>query len=198
MRYLKMLGLASAAATALIAIGGVGTASATVFCKENVTPCPAEKKWGATTEFSSSLESALAVIKAGVVEVRCSTSTLAGTINNAGGEGASVIVKLETFSFGNCNCPVTTLKAGSVSAAWTPGTMNAGLTTANTELTFNCMGHCIYGEGPLGALTGGAMATIDVEGTMKKIAGPGTCPASATIEADYTVNTPAALYVADK
>jgi hypothetical protein len=198
MRYLKILGLAVAAVTAMIAIGGAGSASATVFCKENATPCPAEKKWGAGVEFSSSLESAQAVIKAGVVEVRCSTSTMAGTISNAGGESASVIVKLETFSFGNCNCPVTTLKAGSVSAAWTPGTMNGGLTTANTELTFNCMGHCVYGEGPLGALTGGAMATIDVEGTMKKISGPGTCPASAAIEADYTVNAPAPLYVAEK
>ncbi|HEX5928173.1 MAG TPA: hypothetical protein VFY48_02160 [Solirubrobacterales bacterium] len=198
MKHLKTLGLAAVAVAALMATAGAGSASATVFCKENATPCPAEKRWAVNTEFKSSLEAGQAVIKAGLAEIKCGKSNVNGSISNAGAEGAPVILKLEQFSFEECGCPVTTLKPGSMSAAWTNGTMNAGLTIANTQVTFNCMGHCIYGEGPLGALTGGAMATMDVDATLNKVAGGAFCPATATLEADYTVTAPEPLYVAEK
>ena len=48
MRYMKMLDLAAAAAMALIALLGTGSASATVLCSEYVTPCPQVKPLGKT------------------------------------------------------------------------------------------------------------------------------------------------------
>jgi hypothetical protein len=87
-----------------------------------------------------------------------------------------VIINLETFTLTNCSCPETTVvNDGSLAVAWTSGTMNVGLTSANLELTFKCMGHCKYGDGKIGVLTGGAMGTIDVSATLNKIKGGVFC-----------------------
>jgi hypothetical protein len=197
MKHLKIFGLAAVAALALIAIAGVGSASATRLCAENATPCPEAKRWKNGQAFTSSLETGGAVLDAGFYRIECTTSSINGEILNEGGAGA-VIIDLETVSFANCGCPVTTLKAGTMSVEHTASTMNGKLTTANLEITFNCMGHCIYGEGALGTLTGGAMGTMDVNGTMNRVAGaaPG-CPATINWKGSYTVTSPEALYVSE-
>lgn len=66
------------------------------------------------------------------------------------------------------------------------------------EVTFQCMEHCIYGDGKFGTLTAGAMGTVDVSATMNKIKGGVLCPATATWAASYTVTAPEPIYVAEK
>ncbi|MGN6256440.1 MAG: hypothetical protein ACTHN3_01655 [Solirubrobacterales bacterium] len=197
MKHLKMLGLAVVVVIAMTAITGAGTASATVFCKENTTTCQAAGKvWEAGVAFKSSLESGTeADFNFNLWTVRCSSSTMNGSVPNPG-PVEKVVVKLETLTFTNCGCAVNTLKAGSFNVEWTSTTMNGGMTTANREVEFTCMAHCIYGDGKMGTITGGAMATIDVSGTMNKLGGEAICPATITWEADYTVTAPEPLWIA--
>lgn len=195
-----MLGLVVIAALALTAIIGAGSASATVLCKKNATPCGGEN-WAKNQAFKSSLETGTEAVfkftvESGGWKVRCTTSTMDGSIENAGGAG-DVIVDLETLAFGNCGCPVNTLKDGSISVKHTATTMNGSVTTANREVTFSCMAHCVYGDGAMGTLTGGAMGTIDVNGTMVKVSGSAFCPPTITWKASYTVTAPEPLYVAE-
>jgi hypothetical protein len=197
MKNLKIVGLATVAALALIAIAGVGSASATRLCAENATPCPEAKRYVLAQAFNSTLETGNVVFNAGLYNVECTGSTINGSIENQGGAG-NVIIDLETITFAGCGCPVTAVKTGSMSVEHTTGTMNGKLTTANIELTWNCMGHCIYGEGSFGTLTGGAMGTMDVNGTMNRVKGsPPGCPATVTWKGSYTVTTPEPLYVSE-
>lgn len=202
MKHLKMVGLAAVAALALFAITGAGSASATVLCKKNLTPCGAET-YGKVA-FKASLESETTEfffdLGAGKsYSYTCTGSTMEGNVTNVGSEKSNVIIGLETFTLTNCTCPETTvLSVPSLAVEWTSGTMNGGLTSANLDVTFNCMGHCKYGDGKIGVLTGGAMATIDVSGTLNKIEGGENCPATAKWTGSYTVTAPEPLYVAQK
>jgi hypothetical protein len=203
MKHLKTLCLAAVAAAALIAIAGSGTASATVLCKENLTPCEPAKIWPKNQAFKSSLEAGTEAVftfkpPLGTYQIKCQGSTMNGEIVNAGGEKANVIIELEPLTLENCGCPVTVLKDGALSVEHVAGTMNGSLTSANMEVTFQCMEHCIYGDGKFGTLTAGAMGTIDVSATMNKIKGGVLCPATATWAASYTVTAPEPIYVAEK
>ena len=199
MKHLKMLGLAVMAALALIAIAGAGSASATVLCDENATPCPEAKRWNVAQVFETTLETANIVFNAGLYNIECPETTMEGSLSNEGGAG-NVIIELEKITFGGCNCPITVVKTGSMSVEHTVGTMNGKLTTANIELTWNCMGmgHCIYGEGPFGTLTGGATGTLDVNATMTRVKGaPPGCPATVSWKGNYKVLTPKPVYVSE-
>lgn len=198
MKHLKMLGLAAMAVVALMAVIGAGSASATTLCSENGTPCPEAKRYKKETAYKSVLEGGTKVVfDAGFYKVECTASSISGKISNEGGAGA-VIIGLETVSFEGCGCEVKTLKAGSMSVEHTTGTMNGKLTTANIEVSIPCMGKCVYGEGPLGTLTGGGMGTMDISGLMNRVMGnePG-CPKTITWEASYTVTAPEPIYVAE-
>jgi len=205
MKYSKMLGLAAVAAVALVAIVGAGSASATptVLCKENNTECTkAGKTYGAMTAFKATVDKALVFkfdLGGGVTySYTCTTSTMEGEITNAGGAG-NVLINLETFTLTNCTCPETTvLNAPSLAVAFVPGTMNGELTSAGMNVTFKCMGHCRYGDGVIGTLTGGAMGTIDLAGSLKRLEGGAFCPASASWSGSYTVTAPEPVWVAEK
>jgi hypothetical protein len=186
---------------ALIAIVGAGSASATVLCKKNATPCGGEV-WGKGQEFKSSSEGELVYKFKGAFgeySIACAESTLNGSISNAGGENADVLINIEEFTLANCTCPQTAvLENGSLAVAWTSGTMNGTLTVANMEVTFKCMGHCTYGGGKFGTLTGGVTGTIDVAATLNKTAGEFACPTTANLTGSYKVTSPAPFYVAEK
>lgn len=202
MKNLKMLGLAVVAALALIAIVGAGSATATVLCKKNVTPCEGEA-YGEKTAFKATVDKTLEFkfeLGGGMsYSYTCTGSTMEGEITNAGAEKQNVIINLETFTLTNCSCPETAvLNVPSLAVEWTEGTMNGDVTTANLNVTFKCMGHCRYGDGKIGVLTGGAMGTIDLSGSLKKLEGGITCPASAKWIGSYTVTAPEPVYVAEK
>ncbi|HXR61850.1 MAG TPA: hypothetical protein VN732_11035 [Solirubrobacterales bacterium] len=205
MKYSKMLGLVAVATVALVATVGVGSASAgpTVLCKENNTECAkAGKTYGEGTVFKASVDKALVFkfeLGGGVsYSYTCTTSTMEGEITNPGGAGP-VIIGLETFTLANCTCPQTAvLNAPTLAVAYVPGTMNGELTSAGMNVTFNCMGHCRYGDGVIGTLTGGAMGTIDLAGSLKRLEGGVNCPASAKWSGSYTVTAPEPVWVSEK
>jgi len=167
MKHLKTLGLAMLAAAALMAILGVGTASATTL--ENKTEVlevgsfikahlESGTKWKLTTTFKT---------------VECSESELtAATTNKTGGE----VFANATWTLGNCNCEVKVLSGGTISTAWINGTSDGTFVSSGFEFTTTCSTvfgniHCLYRtkSTTLGTLTGskttGATATIDINET---------------------------------
>jgi hypothetical protein len=114
MRFMKMIGLATMAAVASMAVVGVGSAAAqeehrVVFCKTNETLC---KEGGAWPDDTSFLGEALGgekapILLSGSLPVQCEESKVAG-LTLGSKERHSLLVDIELLTFtGNCtNCPV--------------------------------------------------------------------------------------------
>jgi hypothetical protein len=194
MRTLQLLGLAALAILVLALCGG--TASATVLCKINTTPCISPVSAGTKVEMSLSGVSTMKAL--GTDE--CSGSPLVWKVENAGGSTSTVSGKVENLEFTGCSCTTKVLKAGEAEVHWVSGTMNGTLTSKNAEVTTNCSGiDCVYGTGSgtsIGTLTGGEVAKLDVSATLAKISGV-FCTSTATWTATYQVNGPKPLYVAE-
>jgi hypothetical protein len=222
MKYLKMLGLTVAAAAVVMASAGAGTASATVLCKTNTTPCAAGQMYEKGQELHATNEGEGNLItRAGFAGFECETATVKGTQENTGGASETVFYQLDETSiteeghaqktglhFGKCNGTVTVASAGTLTLHWISGTMNATVTSKGTSTTFEIAGvACTYGtkgsgeETDLGVLTGsnvtGATPTMDVSAELKKEAGGLLCASPAHWEGSYKITTPDAVYVAE-
>src|ERR1700742_2091588 len=119
--------LAVVGAVALLALGfGSATASATVLCKENKSPCPAASIYPVGTKLTASLKAGTeATLTAPFVEIKCAKSEVEPIITGAGGPGKLVQWQFNTMNFGACNTPVNVLANGIGSAIFLPGTTNA-------------------------------------------------------------------------
>lgn len=194
MRTLRLLGLA--ALTILVVALCGGSASATVFCKTNTTPCSSQVTTGTKVEMALSGVSAMKAIATD----ECKSSEWSWKAESAGGSSSTVSGKVEPLKFSSCSCETKVLKNGEVEAHWVSGTMNGTLTSKSAEITSNCSGlDCVYGTGAgtsIGTLTGGEPAKLDVSATLAKISGA-LCPSTATWTATYEVKTPKPLYVAE-
>jgi hypothetical protein len=112
MRFMKMIGLATMAAVASMALVGVGSAAAqeehrVVFCLENEELCKEGNAWPDETSFlGEALGGENAPVLLGVLPVKCEESYVAGlTLGEPGRDSLLVDIELLTFS-GNCtNCP---------------------------------------------------------------------------------------------
>jgi len=139
------------------------------------------------------------VLKAGFATVECAHSEVDGTVENAGGSGATVSGKVNNLKFSNCNCEVKTLKSGELEIHYTSGN-NGTLTSKGAEVTVNCFGSdCVYGTAAsgtsVGTVSGGGPAKLAANASVPRLAGGflGANPASWT--ASYEVTTPNPLYV---
>jgi hypothetical protein len=206
MKHVKMLGLAAIAAMALVAFVGASSASATALCKTNNTPCPVEWHYPIGTEFHASLDpETTAILKTtgGAIENTCNTSTVKGTTETTGGstETVGISVPLNGLVFGGCTNTTDVLEGGTLEIHHIAGTMNGTLTAKNFRVTILLGGvTCVYGAGTatdLGTVTGGTMATVDVNGVVNKVEGSFLCPPTAIWEAKYTVTSPEPLYVSE-
>ncbi len=203
MKHLNALGLAAIAALALTAFVGVGTASATVLCKEaKTTGCAA---YAAGTEIHATSEnSAVLETTGGVVLDTCTGSTVRGKVSNAGSSSTTASGPIEELNWGVCSRTTNTLKLGSLEVHHIAGTDNGTLTaTGGIEVTINTIfGTCTFGTGAaldIGKVTGGNPATINTEKTVvPKIAGNAACPAHGVWNAAFLVTSPTPLYIADK
>lgn len=193
MKYIKMLGLAAVAASALMAFLGAGSASATVLCKTTTDPCTS--KWPAGTTLTSSLESSAALKTSGGTTIAtCTSGTTSGPLENEGSSTTTPTGWLVILTFDNCNTTVHVLAVGHLEIHKIAGTSNGTVTSTGSRVTINFLGvSCIFKTNAtdIGTLTEGAPATFDISATIPEETGNFGCPSSGVWSGSYKFTEPA-------
>jgi hypothetical protein len=204
MKYLKTLLAVALAATAVMAIAGVGSASATVLCLD--ATCTTKAK--VSQVVSASLEQdTTALVRSNAFKTECSISTIKMEVQKAGGAAETVSGPLTGLTFGGpCTngCTVTVNALGTFEIHHIAASVNGQVISKNLTLTVNC-GFIVCSfitaktGTPIGTLTGsskfvGATATLDVSAGL--ITEKGNCGSMAEWEGSYLVSTPDFLDVA--
>lgn len=207
MKRMKVLLLAAFAVTALMATTGAGTAAATptTLCEVEETIgglpiCAPENQYPAGTMIHAHLEKNTKLMiptPFGVAE--CEESTLAAITEQQTAMPLGAVVA--AFTFAKCGeYEVKPVELGTLDIEiidlpfWTH---NGTLTFTNTKITVK-KGEidCVYSVGHSGVLTGGAMATIDLLGTLTRVGGNAKCPlGNANWNGSYTVTEPEPLWI---
>lgn len=209
MSYVKRLGLAIAAAAALMAFVGNSTASATVFCKTapiagsgetTGTICPGGWAYPAGQSIHAVLKPGKkAKLKTEFKTIECEESTLQSETNAE--EGEPLGGPEGTLTFGKCNCEVKVLKAGTNPVHWIRDTHTGQITGSGSEVTTTCSTifgnvHCIYvtENTVLGTITGGNPAVVDASAEIPRLTTNALCSKEALWEAEYEITTPKPLF----
>lgn len=192
----------------VIALCGVGTASATVLCKvEPSTSC------GATNDYSAGTELRARLLKGSEVVIsngeflnleKCKGSKLQGTTANTGSPGEAVRWNINTFTFEECKTEGFTglkvVKWGSISIEKISGSPAGTLTAEGFEFSSR-EGLCLNGV-PAGTdvntLTSSSSSTSAAVIHLfmpAPVTSGFNCP-ELIIRADYEVESPLPLYVA--
>jgi hypothetical protein len=207
MNRLKTLFFVAVATAALMATVGAGSAAATptTLCKVEETIgelpiCAPENQYPAGTMIHAHLEAKTKLMiptPFGVAE--CEESTLTAITEQQTEMPLGAIVN--AFTFGKCGeYEVKAVELGTLDIEiidlpfWTH---NGTLTFTNTKITVK-KGEidCVYSVGHSGVLTGGAMATIDLLGTLTRVGGNAKCPlGNANWNGSYTVTEPEPLWI---
>ena len=199
---LKMLGLASVAAMALMACVGVSSAAAvthTVLCKATETP-HCTSFYGAGTEIVAknitNTEPTITGDGEFFKETKCKKSTIAGKTESS----TTPAGKIATFSFGECTNTIKVLKNGNFQVHH-DAEHNGNITVGEYEIEVIAGINCKFGgfieEGI--TLTGsGLLPKIAVTVSMKNTGGHFLCPFSATWHAEYALEKPIPLYVGEE
>ena len=200
MRYVKALGLALAATAAVIACAGIGTASATVFCKATESPCGGSNLIAKNSEINADVEGrSVFQTTLGWIFESCTGGTLAGTVSAAGGATEPVIVATAPSSFTWTGCEaggVSATESGELETNWIEGTDHGTTTGKGFGIKFTSSG-CTYVSsaiGELGRVTGGATPTIDINTVMVKSSGL-ACENDIVWKVTYKITKPAPFYV---
>lgn len=199
MKHVKMLGLAAIAAAALMAFVGASTASATVLCKNGTTTTTCSEPYG---EVTIEAEQSKAIkLDTTFKTVECKKSTLKGPAS-AGSSTTTVSGPVESLTWGECNCTVTTLKGGTLEVHSIAGTDNGTLTSNGAEVTVSCSTifgnvHCIYvtENDDMGTLVGGANASFENTVSVRRLSTSGLCSEEANWTAGYKITAPSPLFV---
>jgi hypothetical protein len=196
--------LALGAALVFMPLWGIGAAEATVLCKAAGNPCTSVYKKGTTFK----LVGGTTKLSAGYATVVCEGSTAEGTIDSAGSQATSVVVKYSNRSFSGCYGESGTFKGftihkpGSAVIHWKAGSSDGTFTDVETEITHWIDAiSCTYGtptSTDLGTLKGGETATLTTEASITRIAGGFLCANPAKQTTIYEVSTPKPLFVAEK
>lgn len=166
MKHVKMLGLAAAAAAALMAIVGAGSASADRLCSQNQTPCEAANVMPAGTIYTATLKEGTEMKwSAGFSNIRCTSSSVELEQTSAGGgAGVGVEYKVKSLSFGGCNSTFNVIALGAGRISYT-SEMSGSIAGSGTRLEIVAgTTKCFYGGEITEGLnvTGGAPATAMV------------------------------------
>lgn len=185
MKLTKMFGLALVAAIAVMAIAGVGTASATL-CKKNESPCAAANQYPVPTTIKG--HAAKAVLT-GTIEVTCESDV---TMVHEGEKNGKLFGKITSLTWSNCKgcSPVKTLEPFPTFDDEATGGGNGLVTVLNTVVElksclffFTCKAEAA--EADL-KVTGGAVGTASATATNvpTKVSGSG-CGTTGTWNAKY-------------
>ncbi len=205
MGHLKLLGLATIGAAALMALVGAGTASATVLCKNNLNTETCSEPYAIGSEGTASLEkgsSALLTNTEGESLDTCTGSTVTGKLKSQGKEKPA-LSELTTLTWSNCTFPTKTLKPGLGELHWIKGTDNGTLTTGGVEVTMNTVffGSCIYGltsGTDVGTTVGGNPGSLTVNAVVEKFSGSNlACPETTKLTAKYVATSPTNAWVSN-
>jgi hypothetical protein len=202
MRVLKILGLAAVVATALMALGGAGSASATTLTCTNANGEVVRCNVG--TEIDASIEGSLTLT--GGLTISCTEGTVESQIENAGNstETVSGATSKVTFNLPSCNnCSTITVTNGTLELHTDKeGVQNGNGTLTGSGFTAHlvCFGvTCNYASGGnngLGTLTGssttGGTAILDINTTLlrEKEGSSFLCGGNAAWEGSYKVTSP--------
>jgi hypothetical protein len=203
MKYVKMLGLAAVAATALMAFAGAGTASASVLCKTAPNAkgnCPVG--WGYEGEIHM-VSTEKPVITGEPISISCNESTIKAQLS----EGTKVATEtpngpIGVFTLtGECNCEFVVVKAGTLEIHAIGNTGNGTLTSNGTTVTESCNTifgkvHCAYvtNNRDLGELKGGTTPSIAITIEVEREETSSLCGKTTWHSAYKITNTP--LWVA--
>ena len=181
MKYMKMLGLALMATTALMAFAA--SASATVITS------PAGTEY--TKELDASATESL-FLEASVFNVTCTASTVKGTIttNTTVASGA-----ISSLTFSSCDAVVKVLANGSLEVK-----SGGEVRNINSRVTVEKAGvSCVYGGGAagtkIGTLVGGTTGSMAVSASLPKQEGGFLCASTAKWTGKYTVTSPDTIVV---
>jgi hypothetical protein len=197
MKHLKLFGPALAAAIAMLALVGGGTASATVLCKTATNPCtsayPLETKLTADLVGKSIFERTNIEMEV----TRCEKGTLSASTKTQG-TGTPVLAPVTALTLSECvGSPMTVVKPGTFEIRSIAGTNNGTVTWSGAELTFEWIGvDCLYAVNnlDLGTLTGGTDQILKVDLVFPRAPGP-ECISPTRWTASFTFTTPSPLYV---
>jgi hypothetical protein len=220
MKYVKMLGLAAAAAMALMAFIGAGSASATVLCKTNTTLDCAGSGWDypASTNFEATLEGGTATLEVGTTVLdTCTGSRVLGASENTGSASETVGVQVapriteepkesgmfkeeKGLTWEGCTRTTNTLEEGTLEIHHVTGVsgVEGTVTAKNFRVTVaTIFGSCIYGYGAeakdLGTINAG---TFKVTAEVPKISG--NCPGTSAVwTAAYNITQPTPLFISE-
>ena len=205
MKHLKTLGLATIAATALMAFLSAGAASATVLCSAIESPCSLAKKYAVGTRIGFSLKSgsSLRWVNGETTLETCTEAVLKSDITNAGSATSTVTSENKTLSFNQCTFANGFTKLGGLEIHNISGTSN-GTVTASGEIgwafTNPLFGTCVYGwtnGGVVGIITEGKPATLDLNTQIVRLSGSSiTCPANGTLEGSLVQTEPTSTTLA--
>lgn len=207
MKRMRVLVLIAMAVAAVMATVGTSTAAATptTLCKvmetvNGVPICKPENQYPAGTQIHAVLEPNTKLrIETPLGVAFCQGSTLLATTEQQTAMPLGAIVNV--FNFGGCGeFVVTTVVNGTLDIeiidlpVWTH---NGTLTFTGTQIRVAKGGaECIYAVGHSGVLTGGAMATIDLNGVLTRVGGNAECPAgNGNWKGAYTVLKPEPLWI---
>ena len=195
MKHLKMLGLAFAAAAALMALAGTGTASAGgVLCKEQNPVCA--NKYAINTVFDFSLKAGTSSrfkLTDGTQIKACGTSTWKSELTANPDASAEATTKNTELIFEK-GCETTTTKLGklrfqNISGNWN-GTVFADETIEITTIILTTCTYKIPAGHDIGEIKEGKPATLVIN-TVITTEPPDFCPPTLVWTAEYTLTQPA-------
>lgn len=176
-----------------------------VFCGWTFTPCAGFAlplgAYGSGAVLNAKLKpGTMSVLDAGFPVIKCEEAGMAAEIENPGGGGEPVIAKVNSLSFGACNCKVTVLKNGRLVGTWTSGS-NGALSLKGFEISSDCGGkECSFAGSISEGLTleGSSAALIKAkEAPVPKKSGIEECK-NPKWTAEFEMTSPKNLYVAQK
>jgi hypothetical protein len=193
---------AALAALVLTAAIGAASASATVLCKTASTVCQPSDVYGSGTEISASLRSGTkAVFKTTGGETWSSRSqgSMKFQTTDSGGEGKGVGTKDTSYTLSECTW-VTSFPTYGTGAITYSGSGNGTFYHGETIIRMIVFGlTCNYTFPYVSEVKGGSSATVAANGTASRAVGSSlSCPTSLQMSAEYTVSSPAALYVEER
>jgi hypothetical protein len=202
MKYLKILGLAAAAAVVCMALFGSSSASATVLCSVTQTTCSTANHIDHLSLSIVKGTSMLTTSTGGASESTCTGMEMTVAKKATGSASTTPVGSVATTDLKWTVCAQTahTLGGGELEFHHIAGTDNGTVKGRGFRITtITPVGSCIYGFGTgitLGTLTGGHNATLDINAVVERQSGSAFfCPADSIWVGQWQITNHTNVYV---